>query len=83
MNRMTTPAPDGHVTAADLTAALDRLGVFETMVEELLAEQAALTAELSALREQGQTKSYHFREKMAQKLNNNAVIDRLEQYHLL
>lgn len=59
------------------------LGRYETMVEELLAEQEALSAELAELRALGQTKSYHFKEKMARKLNNAAVIDRLKNDKLL
>ena len=83
MDRTTALGPDGRFRTADPDAALDRLGRFETMVEDLLNEQEILSAELASLREQGRTRSYQFREKMARKLNNNAVIVRLKQCQLL
>ena len=83
MNRITRPLPGGGFAADDLEAAVQRLGMFESMAEELAAEQTALSAELACLRERGQTRSYRFREKMAQKLANTAAIDRLSRWGLL
>ena len=79
MNRMAALAPDGPVTAADLTAALDPSHAFEPMAKEPLVKPAKLTAELSPLCDQRQTKSYRLRGKDDPNANNNAGMDRLKQ----
>ena len=71
---------DGVLRTDDPSAALERLALFEQLTSDLWAEQEALSAELARLRDLGQTKSYHFREKMAQKLSNAGAVQWLERY---
>ena len=61
-------------------AAVDRLGVFEDVFEDLTAEQERLSAQLKELRLQDKTKSYQFRELMGKKLVNSNVLSLLRTY---
>lgn len=62
-----------------LGAAAARLGALETLWGRLLERQAAIPGELEALRGAGREKTVQFRELMAEKLTNRAVLDALER----
>ena len=93
MKHWTHTGPDGRavIEAADLCAAgggwagpaADRLAAFEALGEELAAQQEALSARMAALRSQGRERTVQFRELMAQKLNNAAVLSALQARGLL
>ncbi len=85
MKRYTKPDNNGYrllpeAFTSELTGpAADRLGALEDLYEALLNEQDRLSRELAGLRERGQTRSYHFRERMARKLNISTVLRALEE----
>lgn len=60
--------------------AVDRLGVFEDVYEDLIAAQEHLSAQLEELRLQGKTKSYQFRELMGKKLVNSNILSLFRTY---
>lgn len=49
-------------------APVERLCRLEEMAQALQSEQQALSQQMEALRQEGKTKSYHFKEKMGRKL---------------
>lgn len=63
--------------------AINRLGLFEDMVEEVINEQSSLSNQLEELRKDKQEKSYRFRELMGRKLVNTAFISLLEEKKIL
>lgn len=93
MKHWTHTGPDGRavIEAAGLCAAdggwagpaADRLAAFEALGEELAAQQEALSERMAALRSQGRERTVQFRELMAQKLNNAAVLSALQARGLL
>ncbi len=93
MKHWTHTGPDGRavIEAAGLCTAgggwagpaADRLAAFEALGEELAAQQEALSARMAALRSQGRERTVQFRELMAQKLNNAAVLSALQARGLL
>lgn len=93
MKHWTHTGPNGRAvieTAGLCTAdggwsgpAADRLAAFEALGEELTAQQEALSARMAALRSQGKERTVQFRELMAQKLNNAAVLSVLQARGLL
>ncbi len=50
--------------------AIDRLGKFETLWQDIEAEQLTLSAEMEKLRAAGKQNTVKFRELMVKKLNN-------------
>ncbi len=81
MARLTRKTLSGY-EVDDLPAALERLGRFEDFVDSIVQGQVELSAQLAALRETGQEKSYKFREGMGKKLTNTEILLRLEQFGL-
>ena len=82
MERMTRKTADGW-TVPDVQQALVRLAQWEDFAQAMLDERAQLTQALEALRAQGQTKSWKFKETMGRKLANRQVLDALQQAHLV
>lgn len=64
-------------------AAITQLGHLEDLMEETQKRQQVLSKELEQLRLENKMKNYHFKEKMAEKLTNNHVLQALEKYHIL
>lgn len=81
MDRLTKKTEAGY-SAADLPAALERLGRFEDFYQSVRDGQGTLSQELAALRDAGKQKSYEFRERMGRKLTNTEILLRLEQFGL-
>ncbi len=63
--------------------AVDRLGVFEDILEDLFAAQERLSAQMEQLRAQGKTKSFQFRELMGKKLVNSNILSIFQTYGIL
>lgn len=63
------PAGDGYVGPA-----IDRLGAFEDVWEELLVRQQTITRQLADLRAAGKEKSAAFRQLFAEKLQNSQIL---------
>ena len=63
--------------------AAERLCRLEEMVKLLQNEQQMLSEQLQQLREEGKTKSYHFKEKMGRKLVAAQVLDELKRYEII
>lgn len=61
-----------------LDEAINRLGLFEDMVESITTDQTEISERLEELRKNNQEKSYRFRELIGRKLVNNAFISLLE-----
>ena len=59
-------------------SAINRLGQFEDLCEELYAQQEELSRSLEALRREGKSKSAKFREQMGRKLMNSSFISLLQ-----
>ena len=75
MERTTTR--EGELLPGREAEALRRLSRLETMMEDVLAEEARLSQQLSALRLEGKTKTARFRELFGQKLILSAMTGRL------
>lgn len=75
MERTTTR--EGELLPGREAEALCRLSRLETMMEDVLAEEARLSQQLSALRLEGKTKTARFRELLGQKLILSAMTGRL------
>lgn len=82
MERMTRRTEDGW-SVPDVQQALVRLAQWEDFAQAMLDERAQLTRTLEALRAQGQTRSWKFKEAMGRKLANRQVLDALQQAHLV
>jgi hypothetical protein len=63
--------------------AINRLGMFEDMLDNILLEQSNISKKLEVLRKENQDKSYRFRELMGRKLINTAFISLLETNKIL
>lgn len=83
MAQMTTQGAHGPRLDPGLTVlypdglggpAVERLAEYERLAADLAAEQEALGSALSALRAQGKERSAHFRELLAKKLTNGALL---------
>lgn len=59
--------------------AITKLGKIEEMVDNIEKRQQVLSKELEQLRLENKTKTYHFKEKMAEKLNNQQVLKAFER----
>lgn len=80
----TVDAGQAATTPTGITGpAIERLALFETMVETITAEQDSLAAELEALRSQGKKNSVKFRELFAKKLTNSSVLALCQVHGLL
>ena len=78
MKRLTERTERGYFLPPErLEAAVERLGALETLYEELSARQAAIPGELEELRAAGKDKTVRFRELLARKLTNTAILDAL------
>jgi len=62
--------------------AINRLGVFENVYEDLLASQSEISDQLASLRNEGKEKSVKFKELMVKKLTNINTIILLKSYGL-
>ena len=81
MERLTTKNEDSSYTPLPgmQERAMQRLGCWEDMAEQLEQEQAAAAAELEALRGRGKEKSVRFRELFARKLTVANMLDALRR----
>jgi len=79
MERLTEKTPEGYRLSGEEAAALERLGRLEDLWERLEARQAAIPGELEALRARGKEKTVAFKELLAEKLTNSAVLDHLRR----
>ncbi len=79
MERLTEKTPEGYRLSGEKAAALARLGRLEDLWEGLEARQAAIPALLEDLRSRGKDKTVSFRELMAEKLTNAAVLDAMKR----
>lgn len=62
--------------------AIDRLGAFETLWEDLLRRQREISDRLDALRRDGREKTCEFRQLFAEKLQNSQILSLFELYGL-
>ena len=85
MKRYTAKTDSGWTLAEEdtLPQALERLAKYEDLLSSLEHEQSELSQKLEELRGQGKNKTVQFKELMAQKLVNQQLRLRLEQYGLL
>ena len=81
MERLTTKNTDGSYAPLPgmQERAMQRLGCWEGMAEQLEQEQAAVAAEMEALRGRGKEKSVRFRELFARKLTVANMLDALRR----
>lgn len=80
MQPLTTREGTGYALSPErYDAGVNRLGALERMWADLEARQAAIPGELQALREAGKEKTVKFRELMAEKLTNAAILSALER----
>ena len=80
METLTTREGTGYVLPPEhYDAGVKRLGALERMWAGLEARQAAIPGELQALRAAGKEKTVTFRELMAEKLTNAAILSALER----
>ena len=80
MEPLTTREGTGYALSPErYDAGVNRLGALERMWADLEARQAAIPGELQALREAGKEKTVKFRELMAEKLTNAAILSALER----
>ena len=77
VERLTAKTEEGYA-AADMEAALRRLGRLEDLYEALCAEQEKIAADMERLSEAGRTKSATYRQLFAGKLNVTNLISRME-----
>jgi len=62
--------------------AINKLAKFENMCDDLAANQNEISKKLEALRDEGKTNLYKFKELMAQKLTNSNMLILLKTYGL-
>ena len=67
----------------DMQAALKKLAALEALCEQTQARQTELSARMAELRAKGKEKSVQFRELLAEKLTNSAVLSALSAHGLL
>lgn len=68
---------DGSACAGE---AVERLAVFESIYENLTAEQDSISAELEALRREGKEHTVKFKQLFAKKLQNNGMLVIFDTY---
>nr|WP_297172569.1 hypothetical protein [uncultured Agathobaculum sp.] len=80
MQRLTNRSDKGYALPEEMRhRALERLGRWEDMAEQLECEQADIAAQLEQLRRVGKERSVRFRELFARKLTVSTVLDMLRQ----
>ncbi|MGB4590394.1 MAG: hypothetical protein WBI17_14345 [Clostridiaceae bacterium] len=62
--------------------AIERLAKFENLFDHLMKRKDAIPIELDSLRSEGKNKTYGYKEKFAEKLMNDMMLNMLEQYGL-
>lgn len=67
----------------DLQAALAKLAALEELCAQTQQRQRALAEKLAALRAEKKERSVQFREALAEKLTNGAVLSALEAHGLI
>lgn len=82
MERLTERLPDGGYAprGGRQEEILWRLGRIEDLYDALCAEREKTAGEMERLRAQGKTRTATYRQKMANKLMAQGLIDRIELY---
>jgi hypothetical protein len=62
--------------------AVERLAKFENFFDHLMERKSEIPQELDSLRSEGKNKTYGYKEKFAEKLMNDMMMNMLEQYGL-
>lgn len=62
--------------------AVERLAKYEDLFDHLRKRKNEIPSELEALRSEGKTKTYGYKEKFAEKLMNDMMLSMLEQFGL-
>lgn len=62
--------------------AIEKLAKFENLFDHLIERKNAIPIELDSLRSEGKNKTYGYKEKFAEKLMNDMLLNMLEQYGL-
>ncbi|MBP1743407.1 MAG: hypothetical protein H6Q58_385 [Firmicutes bacterium] len=62
--------------------AIDRLGRFENMYFDLIAQQVEISKELEKLRSEGKTKTVRFKQLLTNKLTNSNILVTFEMHGL-
>lgn len=65
------------------TISTNRLATFEQFVQQIQTEQETITQQLEVLRVNGKERTVKFRELLAQKLTNTAILSKLSVYNLV
>lgn len=63
--------------------AIDRLALFENVLDKVVKTQGDITAELDTLRKEGKRNTVRFRELLGKKLVNNEIMNLLELHGLI
>ena len=74
---------DAGYETDDIQAALKKLAALEQLCAQTQQRQRALTEKMSALRAQKKERTVQFRECLAEKLTNGAVLSALEAHGLI
>ena len=62
--------------------AVERLAKFENLFDRIMERKNEIPIELDALRSEGKNKTYGYKEKFAEKLMNDMMLNLFEQYGL-
>lgn len=62
--------------------AIERLAKFENLFDHLVERKRAIPIELESLKSEGKNKTYGYKEKFAEKLMNDMLLNLLEQHGL-
>lgn len=62
--------------------AIEQLAKFENLFDRLMERKNEIPKELDALRSEGKNKTYGYKEKFAEKLMNDMMLNLFEQYGL-
>lgn len=62
--------------------AVERLAKFENLFDRLVERKNEIPKELDVLRSEGKNKTYGYKEKFAEKLMNDMMLNLFEQYGL-
>jgi hypothetical protein len=84
MERYTVKSNDTYMISSEhYNEAINKLGAFENVIEELLLKQEEISKELKALRSEEKTKSVRFRQLLGNKLTNSALVTIFERHGLI